>query len=108
MSGSFQADRTGIEPATSDVTGRHSNQAELPVRWLLGSPKSGANLTVEWIDATKGEKKLPPTQYIRALFTRNSSRIGSKPRLMSASTRSMRYWPHLSFSWCQWAAMAVR
>jgi hypothetical protein len=26
----FKAVRTGLEPATSGVTGRHSNQAELP------------------------------------------------------------------------------
>ena len=62
----------------------------------------------KWIDATGREKKPLRAQYIRVRFTRNSSKMGSKPRLMSASTRSMRYWPHLSFSSCQWAAMAVR
>ncbi len=39
--GLFQAVRTGLEPATSDVTGRHSNQAELPDRWLRVPPKAG-------------------------------------------------------------------
>ena len=31
----FIAVRTGLEPATSGVTGRHSNQAELPHRFSL-------------------------------------------------------------------------
>ena len=31
----LSAVRTGLEPATSGVTGRHSNQAELPHRFCL-------------------------------------------------------------------------
>ena len=38
--------RTGLEPATSGVTGRHSNQAELPHRFCLfpSFPKGTAKI----------------------------------------------------------------
>ncbi len=35
------ADRTGLEPATSGVTGRHSNQTELPIQTINTFPQKG-------------------------------------------------------------------
>ena len=46
-------------------------------------------------------------QYNRARFVKNSSSNGSKPLLISASTRSIRYWPHFNLSRCQRSVMAA-